>query len=281
MHCHSQSKRFFAISQSEKTLIHRPPGKSLYRGYVGVGREKVREHSCIKESFDTGNPDEDEQPNIWPPEELLPGFREFMEDFFQQCSGLVRQLFEALSIALNLSPADSLAHSHAASLFQLCLNHYPALPTKDLISGTHSRIPAHSDFGTLTLLFQDDVGGLEIAEPGSANTETSVGFEKNGRFRRVEPKPGTVVVNVGYLLMRWSNGRWKNTVHRVVEPPSSSESSGNEMTPARYSVPFFASPDSATVVEALPGCWSEEVPRRWKAISAGDYLRRKREAAYV
>ena len=277
---HAQSKQFFALAESEKNSIHRLPDRSLYRGYVGVGREKVRERICIKESFDTGNPHEDEQRNIWPSEQLLPGFREFMEIFYQECSRLVQQLLDALSIALNLSPADSLAQFHSASLFNMSLLHYPALPTKDLLSGTHTRIPAHSDFGTLTLLFQDNVGGLEIAEPGSANTETSVGFEKEGRFRRVEPKSGTIVVNVGYLLMRWSNGRWKNTVHRVVEPPNS-EKAGDEMTPARYSIPFFASPDPATVVEALPGCWSEEVPKRWKAISAGDYLRRKRQAAYV
>lgn len=276
----AQSQRFFALSESEKNLIRRPPDKSLYRGYVGVGREKVRERICIKESFDTGNPDEYEQPNIWPPEELLPGFREFMEMFFQKCSKLVQQLLVTLSIALNLCPADELTQSHVASLFTMSLLHYPALPTKALLSGTHTRIPAHSDFGTLTLLFQDYVGGLEIAEPGSANTETSAGFEKEGRFRKVEPKPGTIVVNVGYLLMRWSNGRWKNTVHRVVEPPNS-ESDGDEMTPARYSIPIFVSPDPATVVEALPGCWSEEVPKRWKPISAGDYLRRKREAVYV
>ena len=261
--------------------MRRPPDNSLYRGYVGVGREKVRVRICIKESFDTGNPDEHEQPNIWPPKELLPGFREVVEMFFQECSKLVRQLLDALTMALNLSPADSLTRFHSTPSFTMSLLHYPALPTKDLLSGTHTRIPAHSDFGTLTLLFQDDVGGLEIAEPDSANTETSVGFEKNGKFRRVEPKPGTVVVNVGYLLMRWSNGRWKNTVHRVVEPPGSSESNGDGTTPARYSIPFFAAPDSATVVEALPGCWSEEVPKRWKAISAGDYLRRKREALYL
>lgn len=261
-------------------MIRRPPDRSLYRGYIGVGREKIRERVCIKEGFDTGNRDDDEQPNIWLPEELLPGFRDFMQMFFQECSKLVHQLLHALSIALNLSPDDSLSRFHEAFLFNMSLLHYPSLPTKDLLSGTHTRIPAHSDFGTLTLLFQDDVGGLEIAEPGSTNTETSAGFEKEGRFQKVEPKSGTVVVNVGYLLMRWSNGRWKNTVHRVVEPPDS-ESGGDEMTPARYSIPFFASPDPATVVETLPGCWSEEVPKRWKAISAGDYLKRKRQAVYA
>lgn len=240
----------------------------------------MRKHICIKESFDSGNPDEDAQPNLWPSEEVLPGFRDYMEMFFQECSMLVHQLLDALSTALNLPPADSLAQYHGASLFTMSLLHYPALPAEDLRSGTHTRIPAHSDFGTLTLLFQDDVGGLEIAEPGSASTETSAGFEKEGRFRKVKPMPGTVVVNVGYLLMRWSNGRWRNTVHRVVEPPEL-ESGGDGMTPARYSIPFFAAPDPATVVEALPGCWSEGLPKRWKAISAGDYIRRKKLAVYV
>ena len=218
---------------------------------------------------------------MWPSEETLPGFREFMSLFFHECSTLVQQLLSALSVALNLHPGNSLTTFHSASHFNMSLLHYPALPTKALLTGTHTRIPAHSDFGTLTLLFQDSVGGLEIAEPGSTSTETSIGFEKDGRFRRVPPKPGTVVVNVGYLLMRWSNGRWKNTVHRVVEPPFSSDEGGNGMTPSRYSIPFFASPNPATVVDALPGCWSEEVPRRWKAISAGDYIERKRRAAYI
>lgn len=167
-----------------------------------------------------------------------------------------------------------------------------------LRSGNLTRIPARSDFGTLTLLFQDGVGGLEIADPGSANTDTSAGLEKGGKFRQVEPKPGRVVVNVGYLLVRWSNGRWKNTIHRVSEPPSSmkehivdgsnaprsqrmNDVSAIDMIPARYSIPFFASPDPETIVEALPGCWSDAVPKRWKPIGAGDYLRRKKEGMYT
>ena len=275
-----QSKQFFALPESTKTSIQRPADQSLNRGYVGIGREKVRERICIKEGFDTGNPHDNEQPNKWPSEETLPGFRDFMTLFFHECSALVQQLLSALSLALNLPPTSSLPTFHSASNFTMSLLHYPALPTKDLLTGTHTRIPAHSDFNTLTLLFQDSVGGLEIADPGSAPTSTSTGFEQNGRFQKVTPTPGTVVVNVGYLLMRWSNGRWKNTVHRVVEPPFS-EGGGNEMTPARYSIPFFASPDPATVVEALPGCWSEEVPKRWKAICAGDYIERKRRAAYA
>ena len=199
---------------------------------------------------------------------------------------------------MNLSSTDSLSKYHAKSLFDFDLLHYPALPTHLLRSGTLTRIPAHSDIGTLTLLFQDSIGGLEIADLGSASTEKSAEFEKHGKFRHVKPIPDTVIVNVGYLLMRWSNGRWRNTIHRVMEPPllsqgmvvNKSNASSNtgadaeipdDISPARYSIPFSATPDPETIVQALPGCWNEEVPKRWKPIRAGDYLRRKREGMYA
>ena len=199
---------------------------------------------------------------------------------------------------MNLSSTDSLSKYHAKSLFDFDLLHYPALPTHLLRSGTLTRIPAHSDIGTLTLLFQDSIGGLEIADLGSASTEKSVEFEKHGMFRHVKPIPDTVIVNLGYLLMRWSNGRWRNTIHRVVEPPlllqgmvvNKSNASSNtradaetpdDISPARYSIPLSATPDPETIVQALPGCWNEEVPKRWKPIRAGDYLRRKRESMYA
>jgi isopenicillin N synthase-like dioxygenase len=194
-----------------------------------------------------------------------------------------------------LPSAESLSEKHTHSVFNFDLLHYPAVSTQLLDSGKLARVPAHSDFGTLTLLFQDNVGGLEIADLGSANTEKSAEFEKLGSFTPVQPVPGTVVVNIGYLLMRWSNGRWKNTIHRVMGPSSLriqevSTTLDNpravgldagpleDMTPGRYSIPFFASPDSEVTIEALPGCWSQDMPKRWKPIITGDFLRRKREA---
>jgi isopenicillin N synthase-like dioxygenase len=210
----------------------------------------------------------------------------------------MHQLLDCLSLALNLSSADSLSRHHATSSFTFDLLHYPAISRRLLSSGDLTRVPAHSDTGTLTLLFQDSVGGLEVADPNSANTVTSVEFEKNGTFKHVQPVPGAIVVNVGYLLMRWSNGRWKNTVHRVVAPPlhasgqepvkfESTKLQGKDevdaedvMAPARFSIPFFSSPDPDTIVEALPGCWDDEVQKKWKPMHAGNYLRRKRDAAY-
>lgn len=154
-----------------------------------------------------------------------------------------------------------------------------------LRSGEITRNLAHSDFGTLTLLFQDDVGGLEIVDLKSTNTVSSAEAENSGRFKHIDPKPGTIVVNIGYLLMRWSNGRWKNTIHRVSEPragtPGEGDGIGDKTIPQRHSIAFFSSPDPETIVEALPGCWSEQVPKKWKPINAGDYLRRKTAAMYT
>ena len=86
-----QSKRLFALSESQKAAIH-PLSPPHDRGYSGIGNEKVRNRTCMKESFDCGNPEDDERRNSWPREELLPGFRQFTEDFFQVQSFLIVRL---------------------------------------------------------------------------------------------------------------------------------------------------------------------------------------------
>ena len=184
--------------------------------------------------------------------------------------------------------------NHARSLFDLSLIQYPttvSLPSDGLV-----RNPAHSDFGTLTLLFRDAVGRLEIADTSSTNSEISARVERSGECIHIDPKPGTGLVNVGYLLMRWSNGRWKNTIHRVSEPPLWKEqglqgskcndtgdrsNDSGKLIPERYCTAYCSSPDPATVVEPLPRGYGDQLPRRWKPINAGEYLRRKRAAMYA
>ena len=181
------------------------------------------------------------------------------------------------------------------SLFDLSLIHYPVISTGLFASGEISRNPAHSDFGTLTLLFQDDISGLEIADMGSTSSERSATVERSAKFIRVDPIPGTITVNVGYLLMKWSNGRWKNTVHRVSEPhhwkdqgsqdsnfknTAEERGGGVETIPERYSIAYFGAPDPDTIVQALPCCCGDQAPR-WKPVNAGEYLRCKRAAMYT
>ena len=134
---------------------------------------------------------------------------------------------------------------------------------------------AHQDTGTLTLLFQDSVGGLEIGSRDLAKVEASTTVEQRGIFRPVDPVPGSVILLPGYLLMRWSNARWKSAVHRVVEPGKTEQSQGDgDEVPHRYSVAFFTKPKPETLIEALSGTWSEERPKRWEPLRVGEWMKR-------
>jgi isopenicillin N synthase-like dioxygenase len=197
-----------------------------------------------------------------------------MESYFTHCTTLIHSILRALALSLSLPTEAQLSKTHTQSLFQLRLLHYPPIPTSLLSAGTHARIAAHSDFGTLTLLFQDTTGGLEIEDPQTPES-----------FRDVPPVPGAVLVNVGDLMERWSNGRWKSTVHRVVAPPAVANSVGageeDELCKARYSIPFFATADPDTVIEALPGCWGDENPKKFESVTAWEYVQMRMAALYT
>jgi isopenicillin N synthase-like dioxygenase len=238
----------------------------------GTELQALRAVPDVKESFESGNMSDASQPNIWLPEPVLPGFRVFMESFFTDCDHLVHALLDALSLALDV-PSPGLSPTHSQSLFQLRLLHYPALPARLLKEQAKSRIAAHSDFGTLTLLFQDAVGGLEVQDPLVPGT-----------FRPAPPIEGTVLVNIGDLMERWSNERWRSTVHRVGAPPVISstgrEEGDEEIFKPRYSIPFFATADMETVIEALPGCWGEDNPKKFEPVTAWGYVQMRMAALY-
>jgi isopenicillin N synthase-like dioxygenase len=234
-----------------------------------------------KESYESGNVDDESQPNIWLPEDKLPGFRAFMESYFVVCKDLIHRILDALSIALDV-PEPGLSPTHSKSLFQLRILHYPAIDAEQLRNNARSRINAHSDFGTMTLLFQDAVGGLEVENP-----------KQPGNFSPAPPMEDTVLVNIGDLMMRWSNDRWRSTVHRVGLPPSipsqvisrsvNTEGKREKITvPDRYSIPFFATANMDAVIEALPGCWDENDPasKKYEPVTAWGYVQMRMAALY-
>jgi isopenicillin N synthase-like dioxygenase len=108
---------------------------------------------------------------------------------------------------------------------------------------------AHTDYECFTLLLQDSNPGLEILSP-------------DGHWISASPVDGGIVVNVADFLMRWTNGVYKSTVHRVV----------NRTGKERFSVPLFFSINYDEVVETLPSCVTEENPRRYEPITAGRYV---------
>ena len=101
-----------------------------------------------------------------------------------------------MALGVGLDDPDYFVKFHSGNSCQLRLLHYPPVPAANIESKKMARMPAHSDWSTITMLFQDDCGGLEVEDPHTP-----------GKFVPATPIPGACVMNVGDMLMRWSNGK--------------------------------------------------------------------------
>lgn len=218
------SKKLFDLPEEKKMLAPHPPGPNVHRGYSWPGLEKVsqyvhqdgadsdeedarlRQVQDCKESYEVGSETLTSQPNQWLPEEVLPGFRAFMTSFYWACFGAARELLRALALGLGLGDEDFLLRFHSGENNQLRLLHYPPVETERLSSNAVARMPAHSDWGSITMLFQDDCGGLQVEDP-----------RRPDEFVEATPIEGALVMNVGDLLMRWSNGELLRTTRRPLQ----------------------------------------------------------------
>jgi len=274
------SKKLFSQPMEIKELAPHPVSGSHHRGYSAPGREKVYHlkpdgdnskldikevQKDIKESFEAGRDDDPVMPNIWYPDGVLPGFKDACLDFFWACYETEKQILKALALGFNLSE-DFFLSFHTKPDNQLRLLHYPSVPASELEHEKASRIPSHADLCTLTILVQDDVGGLEVEDPHSPGT-----------FVPVPPIPGSIVVNAGDCLMMWSNDTIRSTIHRVRSPMEKPE---GDMIPSRYSIPYFCAADLSTVVDCIPGTWSTDRPKLYPPISAGEYILKRLSLNY-
>ena len=189
-----------------------------------------------------------------------------------------------MALGIGLEDENYFLPTHPGHNNQLRLLHYPPVPAAVLESPAATRMPAHSDWPSITMLFQDDCGGLQIENPRTP-----------GEFFDVPPLRDAILMNVGDIMMRWSNGKLsispvgnrdfdiealrfsldtlKSTVHRVTLPPKQDRFTGNDrMTRARYSIPYFVSPQGPTVVECLPACMDEKHPAKYKPIVWNEYM---------
>jgi isopenicillin N synthase-like dioxygenase len=217
-------------------------------------------------------------PNRWPEHLDAEGaaFTAHMKSFFLECKDLHMQVMRAIALGMGLDSPESNTHDSFFDSFtsagdnNLRLLHYPAV-LKSVFKNNPDQVRAgaHSDYGSITLLFQDSVGGLEVQSP-------------QGTWVRATPIPGSIVVNAGDLLNRWSNGTIKSTKHRVVQPPAK-EGDESDMYPERYSIAYFCNPNFDRVIEALPGTFGEkarEKEKMWEPIKSGDYLVMRLAATY-
>jgi isopenicillin N synthase-like dioxygenase len=190
-------------------------------------------------------------PNRWPAS--LPGFEAAMRAQYDAMASLVERLMSMMAVGLGL-PADFFVPSIDRHTSALRVLHYPDLAGRGLEPG-QLRAGAHSDYGTLTLLRQDDApGGLEVRGV-------------DGEWHPVPAVEGAYVVNVGDALERWTNDAWRSTVHRVVVPPTDAVGSTE-----RQSMAFFHNANWDARLECIPTCVAPGDVPRYEPITAGRHL---------
>ena len=257
----AQSHRFFALPLAERqALAIETIGGN--RGYSGMLHEALDpgRGPDMKEAFNVGleiAPDDPDllskQPfrslNAWP---SLPNFRETLLAYYDACAALGARLHRAFACDLGLKP-DFFDDKFDRPMATLRLLHYPAPP-----QGSEPRTGAgvHTDYGNLTLLATDDVGGLEVRA-------------RNGEWIEAPVVPGAFIVNIGDCLMRWTNDIYVSTPHRVV----------NRSARERYSIAFFYDPNPEAVVETIPSCVREGERVRYPPILAADHLKHRLDAS--
>ncbi|MGB3808111.1 MAG: 2-oxoglutarate and iron-dependent oxygenase domain-containing protein [Erythrobacter sp.] len=249
------SKAFFALPEKVKRSYAIQGGGGA-RGYTPFGTEKAKDAEVIdlKEFWHVGRslPEGHElgefmAPNVWPAE--VPEFEEVMSELFAAFDATGHRVLEAIALHLGLD-----RHYFDATIADgnsvMRLLHYPPLGP-DAPEGA-IRAAAHGDINTITLLLGAEEAGLEL-------------LDRQDTWRAVDVPEGALVINVGDMLDRLTNGRLRSTTHRVVNPR------GEGARRSRYSMPFFLHFRPDFVIEPLEGCIDDEdnVP---EPISAHDYL---------
>ena len=252
------SKQFFALPEEvkRKYLI---PGSGGARGYTAFGVETAKGAQAfdLKEFWHVGR----ELPaghkfrdvmadNIWPDE--VPGFKETYLALYDAFDEAGLKVLRAIARFLGVDEeyfTDTVRDGNSV----MRLLHYPA---QDEPTGNHIRAGAHEDINTITLLLGAEEAGLELKT-------------KDGRWIPVSPKPGELVINIGDMLQRLTNGVLRSTSHRVVNPAP------DRASHARYSMPFFLHFRPDFVIEALPGTVPEGEEPKWPPISSHEYLQER------
>lgn len=253
------ARRFFALPEARKmdpALRVTPQRTRGYqplfaRHYAHTDAPDVNEAFKYQHEYPADDPDiragnRFHQANQWP--SGLPGWRETLLDYFSEMETLSDRLLRAFALALELDETWFLEF-YRKPLTQVTLLHYPPQPPQ--APERQYGIRPHADATAFTVLAQDDVGGLQV--------------QGHAGWVDAPPLPGTYVINIGDMMARWTNDRFKSTPHRVINL------TGRE----RYSVPFFAIPDFDAVVACLPSCRSADNPPKYSPLHVGEAISRK------
>lgn len=199
-------------------------------------------HEVAADDSDYGKPLQG--PNQWP--DWLPGFQPTIAAYMAALEVVARRIVRGFALGLDL-PVDFFDALFTKPTVFLRLLHYPPHPPQ--ASADQFGAAPHTDYGCITILAQDDRGGLQVRN-------------RHGEWLDAPPLDGTFVLNIGDIMPLWTNGRFVSTPHRVINR------SGQE----RYSLPFFFDPNMDTVVQCLPTCLAGAEQPRFPPMRYGDYL---------
>lgn len=245
------ARRFFALPIEQKLRL---VPNSHHRGFLQIGQAKMhgKAKPDLKESFiwglDVAADDVDVLagnrmlgPNRWP--DSIPEMRATLNEYFDAANHCGRALLRAFAASLQVDP-DHFTRNFTKPVTRGSLVYYPAQPAE--AGDKQFGVSPHTDYGVITLLHQDDVGGLQVSN-------------RRGEWVTAHPIADTLVINVGDLLARWTNDRFKSTPHRVINQ------SGRE----RLSIAVFVDPDFDTPIE--PVVASGETAH-YEPTRCGDYI---------
>jgi len=255
----AEAKRFFdlPIEKKKQIAIEKSPchrgwfslgGENLdpkqqveagdFKEGIKIGRDLPLDHPLVKAGTPLHGPDQ------WQTD--LPGWHETMQNYYDALVTLGREVMHAFALALEL-PENHFDRWLTGPMATLGPLHYP--PQKGQITAARIGAGAHTDFGCLTILAQDSVGGLQVRNSA-------------GQWIDAPYLPGSFVLNIGDMLERWTNGVFSSTVHRVIN------SSGRD----RYSLPFFFDPIFDADLTVLPTCTGPDRPAKYPPTTGGQYL---------
>ncbi|KAJ3581995.1 hypothetical protein NHX12_016005 [Muraenolepis orangiensis] len=252
-HVRDNSKAFFLQPHEMKLPFSRGSfANNPNHGWVSSETERVnpRRPGDLKEAYNTSSLRSDIK---WPTVE----FRDSQAAFFQRCKELSLRVLKVMAHSLGLEPQIFLhAHSNIGSddnATTLRSLYYPPV-NSELVKEGQLRCGEHSDYGSITLVFQGPEGGLQV-------------LSRSGDFISAPSIPGTVLVNIGELMQRWTSDLLISAVHRVLLPPAGDSST-------RQSLAFFAYPDDEAIVTCCDGS------NKYPAVTGGAYLQERFNDSY-
>jgi isopenicillin N synthase-like dioxygenase len=254
------ARRFFSLHLEEKQKVKVAP---WHRGYIKVGEAKMYDNAKpdLKESFIWGgevSPDDADTevghnlrgPNQWP--RLVPEMRPVLNEYFDAANQCGRILLRAFAANLGLD-LDHFTRQFDRPITRGSLVFYP--PQAPDLGEDQFGVAPHTDYGCLTLLYQDPIGGLQVRG-------------RDGEWVIAPPIERTLVVNIGDLMTRWTNNQFKSTPHRVV----------NRSGRPRLSIGVFVDPNYETAV--VPICRNGELPL-YGPVTCGDYIVSRFDASFA